>query len=169
MARQPDTVAFREVQWLYQLWWALLPIGGVALFAWYGFIQQIILGQPVGDNPAPNWAMGVLWLLFGIGLPALWFLARLVVEVREAYLYIHYAPFLTREIPWEAIRGWEARTYKPIREFGGWGIRWWFGKTAYSVSGNQGVELELNDGKRLMIGSQKAEALAEAIHLKKRV
>jgi hypothetical protein len=103
----------------------------------------------------------------GIGLPALCFIGKLVVEVREEYLYLRYTPFLTRQIPLDTIQRWEARTYSPIWEFGGWGIRGGFGKRAYSVSGNQGVELELFDGQRVMIGSQRAPALAEAIQLKK--
>ena len=59
---------------------------------------------------------------------------------------------------------WEARTYRPILEYGGWGIRYTMGRGwAYNVSGNQGVQLELASGKRILIGSQRAEELARAI------
>jgi hypothetical protein len=60
---------------------------------------------------------------------------------------------------------WEARTYRPILEYGGWGIRYSpFGQgCAYNVSGNRGVQLELADGQRILIGSQRAEELARAI------
>ena len=57
-----------------------------------------------------------------------------------------------------------ARTYKPIREYAGWGIKGWsVDRMSYSVSGREGVELTLTDGKRVMIGSRKAQQLADAI------
>jgi hypothetical protein len=34
---------------------------------------------------------------------------------------------------------------------------------AYNVSGKEGVQLELANGKRILIGSQRAEELARAI------
>ena len=43
----------------------------------------------------------------------------------------------------------EARTYAPLREYGGWGIRGLSRKRAYNVSGNRGVELSLVDGRKL--------------------
>ena len=55
------------------------------------------------------------------------------------------------------------RTYSPITEYGGWGIKWGSGGKAYNVSGNRGVQQEFTDGKRLLIGSQKPEQLDSAI------
>ena len=56
------------------------------------------------------------------------------------------------------------RQYRPILDYGGWGIRWGPGKGwAYNVSGNRGVQLELLDGKQLLIGSQNPEKLAQMI------
>ena len=54
---------------------------------------------------------------------------------------------------------------QPILEYGGWGIRYSpFGKGwAYNVRGNQGVQLELANGQRILVGSQRADELARAI------
>ncbi|MCA9870553.1 MAG: hypothetical protein KC487_09290, partial [Anaerolineae bacterium] len=61
-------VLFREEQRFRQSWiWLLILF--VAGLQWWGFIQQIIFGQPWGDNPAPDWMMILFWLLFGIGMP----------------------------------------------------------------------------------------------------
>jgi hypothetical protein len=57
------------------------------------------------------------------------------------------------------------QTYRPIRDYGGWGIRYGRGGKAYNVSGNRGVMLELSDGQKLLIGSQRPEELANAINL----
>lgn len=154
---------FREVQ-RFRQWWIWLLVYGIASIAWYGLIQQVILGEPFGTNPAPDWAMWLIWLLCGVGIPVIFHALRLIVEVREDHIYIRYAPFVTREIPFEEIERCQARTYRPIVEYGGWGIKGWSGdKMAYNVSGNQGVELLLRDGRNVMIGSQKPQELVQAI------
>ncbi len=53
---------FREEQRFRQPWLWLLILFLVAL-QWWGFIQQIVLGQPWGNRPAPDWMMVLLWLL----------------------------------------------------------------------------------------------------------
>jgi hypothetical protein len=58
----------------------------------------------------------------------------------------------------------EVVTYRPFRDFGGWGIRAGRnGERALCARGDRGVRLELLDGTRLLIGSQTPEALATAI------
>ena len=111
--------------------------------------------------------INVFFLLFGLGLPLLFHTMKLVVEVTDDFLSIRYVPFVNRTIPWVDISSCEARTYQAIREHGGWGIRGLWGKSqAYTVSGNQGVDLELQSGQHIMIGSQKAGELALAIETK---
>ena len=82
----------------------------------------------------------------------------------EGSIQIRYVPLTSRRIPFGEIERFEARTYSPIREYGGWGLRGWgMDRRAYNVSGNRGVELTLRDGGRVMIGSQRSEELAQAI------
>lgn len=58
----------------------------------------------------------------------------------------------------------EVILYRAIREFGGWGIRWGGNnRRAYNVSGNQGVEVFLGDGRSIVVGSERAEELDNAI------
>ena len=70
---------------------------------------------------------------------------------------------MKRRIPLEDLKSVEARTYSPIREYGGWGFRYGRSGKAYNVMGNRGVQLELKSGERVLLGSQKAEDLAAAI------
>ncbi|MGZ7167683.1 MAG: hypothetical protein ACXVIP_04695, partial [Halobacteriota archaeon] len=75
-----------------------------------------------------------------------------------------FSPLFSRTIPLSDIVTYEARQYRPVLEYGGWGIR--FGtrrKRAYTMSGNRGVELELIDGTRLLMGSQRPDELVSAI------
>ena len=161
-----EGIIFREEQKMATVWWLTLIIAAITGLMWYGFIQQIILGRPFGTNPGPDWSMWLLWVVFGIGFPIVWAMIRLIVEVRDDYLLIRYYPFTTRKVSFVDIKRAEARTYSPLREYGGWGVRGWGKKMAYNVSGNKGVEVELQDGQTIMIGSQRSEELALVLDTK---
>lgn len=155
---------FREVQRFTQ-WWVWLLVLGIAGLEWYSFVQQILFHIPFGDNPAPDWLVIVLALLFGVGLPLLFIAAQLVTEVRDDAVYVRFVPFhfsWVRIAP-ESISSAAAGRYNPLLDYGGWGIKQGRGGKAYNTSGNQGVQLVLSDGSRLMIGSQHAVELAAAI------
>lgn len=161
--RQTTFTRFREEQRFRQLW-TWLVIGFVATLQWWGFIQQILLGQPWGDNPGPDWMMVLFWLVFGIGFPLFFLYLRLVVTVTDEVIDIRFYPLTRRTIPIADVQHVEARTYSAIGEYGGWGIRGLTGSNrAYNVSGNRGVELVLSDGRKVLIGSQRADALELAI------
>ncbi len=162
MNEASDGVRFREVQRFRQGWiWALLL--GILLLFGYGLFQQLIRGEPWGNRPLSNAGLVVITLLLVLFL--IWiYQMRLVTEVRDDGLYLQFV-WLTRRrrIPFSEIKSFEARTYSPIREYGGWGVRYGFNGQAYNVSGNRGVQLEFTDGKRLLIGSQRPVELAQAI------
>ncbi len=159
----PNQPAYHEVQ-RFRQWWLWMLVSGPAVLAWLPFIQQILRGEPVGQNPAPDWVVWLLWLLIGLGLPFLFGRLRLVLEVTDADVLIRYRPFSRRAIPLSDISRVEARSYNAVKEYGGWGIKGWSKeKMAYNVSGGRGAELTLRDGRQVMLGSQRADELAAAI------
>lgn len=164
---QNSPVLFREEQRFRQLWiWLLILF--IAAIQWWGFIQQIIFGQPWGDNPGPDWMIVTFWLLFGIGLPLFFLYLRLIVTVSDAAVEIHFRPLARRTIAIADIRHVKPGTYSPLRSYGGWGVRGLGDNVAYNVSGNQGVKLTLADGKTVLIGSQRTAELALAIETAQR-
>ena len=50
-----------------------------------------------------------------------------------------------------------------MKEFGGWGIRVAGDGRAYNAYGNQGVQLILTDGSRILIGTQRPDELLGAL------
>jgi len=165
--KESSTFCFcREVQRFRQPWLWLLIAGIFGVTVW-GFVEQIVLGRPFGQNPAPDTVMMVIALVFGIAFPVLFLVANLTVEVRSDGLYYRFFPFhwSFRRISAETLSKYEVHRYRPIRDYGGWGIRYGRSGKAYNVSGNRGVMLELSDGSRLLIGSQKPEELVNAISL----
>jgi hypothetical protein len=61
------------------------------------------------------------------------------------------------------MESFEAVTYRPIRDYGGWGIRWGPGKLAYNVSGSEGVRIDRSDDRELLVGSRQPYDLARAM------
>ena len=164
-----DPDYFREAQKFQQPWiWTLLMVmtlAAVVCFG-YGMIKQLGFGQPWGDRPMSDTALaivGPLVIFFTMGITYLFDKLKLIVEVRDDGLYIRFFPLSRQIIRYENIEKSYVRTYRPLKEYGGWGIRYGRKGKAYNVSGNRGVQLKLSGGKRLLLGSQQPEKLADAI------
>lgn len=163
-----EDILFREVQRFRQpvLW---LVLAGT-LLATVGGFGGLMASDVAHGLPWPQWPLvicGGLSVLLVLGMGGLFWAARLVVEVRPGGLYLRFSPFHRsfRQVPLEGVTACRAVTYSPVREYGGWGIKPALrgdGK-AYNVSGNRGVRLEYADGRHLLIGSQRAEELAQTV------
>ena len=156
-------IYFREVQRFRQPWYWAIQIPALATLVYIVF-RQLVLGKPVGDHPASNTSLATIAATVALFL--VWFIKlELMTEVRDDVLEIRFRGlFVRRVIPLAEIRHFEARAYRPIGENGGWGVRRGPAGMAYNVSGKRGVELRLADGKSLLIGSQRPEELALALH-----
>jgi len=162
------------VQGFRQWWlWLLLlatAVGTIGVFG-YGIYVQVIQGTPWGENPMSDGGLiitAVATTLLTVGMAALLLSARLITEVRSDGLHIRFFPMRSKVIPYESIASYQARTYHPVREYGGWGIRWGREGKAYIVGGNEGLQLLLNDGRKVLVGSQRAQELEAAVRTWKR-
>lgn len=165
-----DELLFIETQKFTQTWlWILLIIIFISQFVWIGLAMyhQLFLGEPWGNKPMSNVVLisTALWvsflMLFLIGL----FLAiYLETRIYKDGVYFIYFPFHLkyRKISWEKLDEIIGRKYKPIIEFGGWGIRWNYNKWAYTVSGNEGVEFRKGNYK-ILIGTKKLNEILSAL------
>ena len=147
--------------------WVWVPLLGAAGVVWWGAYQQLVGGRPFGSDPAPDGVLAMIWLLTGVGLPALFGASHLRTEVRNDGVQLRFFPFHVRGKHWrfDEIAEVYARDYSPIREYGGWGIRFGIRGNgwAYNPRGSRGVQLVLRSGRRILIGSQSPERLAMAI------
>ncbi|MFA6241820.1 MAG: hypothetical protein WC655_12880 [Candidatus Hydrogenedentales bacterium] len=92
---------------------------------------------------------------------------RTVVRKHEVYVRFGLLiPYYWQHIPLDQVRVHSPVTYRPLRDAGGWGIR--FGKfdgrttTFFNMRGNEGVFLDM-EKHPYIIGSQDPKALARAI------
>lgn len=156
-------ILFKETQRFKQIWiWLLfLLINGTFIF---GIYKQIIMHEPFGDKPKSNFSLllneGILLLIC-----ATFFSFRLETEIRTDGIYVRFFPLHLKQrfYAWEKIQKCNVRKYKPIREFGGWGIRGFNSNRAFSVSGKNGLQLEFTDGKKLLIGTIKPDEISNVL------
>jgi len=155
---------FQEEQ-RFRQWWVLVVILATSALPWVGLFYQIILGNKFGNNPAPDLLIIIIWMVFGIGFPLLFLSSKLITEVKEDGIYIKFFPFHRKFkfFAFDEIESFQEREYRPIYEYGGWGIRYGFGGMAYNVSGNKGIQLTMKNKKKILIGSQKSYELYKAI------
>ena len=160
-------VSFRETQHFRQKWIVAI-IAGITVLMWYSAVEQILLKRPFGNNPAPDIVLIVFWILFGVGFPLFFLKLRLLTEVREDGIYIKFVPINRRfiRIGFDEIDTYEIRKYRPIVEYGGWGVKYGSGGKAYNVSGNMGLQLKLKNGKKVLIGTQRPEEFKLAVESK---
>jgi hypothetical protein len=163
---QPAAVVYREEQnfgwWVYALV-VLIQAGLVAAFVWL---------YQSGRLPSPGGSLRDLGLALcatsGVCVPLLFVvgLLRMTTEVTPTDLRVWFGwvPTYRRFVGIGTVQKIEVVSYRPIRDHGGWGVRTGRdGERVLTARGDRGVRLDLGDGTRLLIGSQRPEALAVAI------
>ena len=128
------------------------------------FFKQIIIGDPVGERPISDTGMILLFLgvvTFMGAIIGLIYFSRLYTHINDKGVYYMFKPFHRKMhlIPWEEISRHEVIKYRPIMDYGGWGIRYGRKGKAYNIQGNLGLYLTLKSGKTLLIGTQQPESL----------
>jgi len=147
-------IRFAESQKFDQWWLRLLLLLIDAFFA-YGTYRQVVFQVPFGDHPASNFILFSSLLLLLV-VTALLFYTRLDTLIKEDGVYVRFYPFNLqfKSYNWNQIASHDVVVYKPLRDYGGWGFRISGSGTALSTSGNQGLQLVFQNGKRLLIGTR---------------
>lgn len=150
---------FEEKQRMTKTWGLMLII---LLFILFGFLLAWQLMLPP-DGREGNTPLIIVYFCVTLILGALLWLfikSTLSTHISREGISLNYPPFFSKkQFGWAEIENAYTRTYKPMKEFGGWGLRNSKNGKAYNVSGNFGLQLEFKDGKKLLIGSQKNEEL----------
>jgi hypothetical protein len=116
------------------------------------------------DLPFPVRALVVAGVIaFAVAVETL--LAGLTVQVQETRIFMHLGklPLVRRSVPFGEIESLDSVQYHPLRQFGGWGVRGWGAKKAWSARGDLAVALRLEGDRLLLIGSDHPRRLEERI------
>jgi hypothetical protein len=154
-------VIFEEVQQFRQKWLEGLMLAvNTLLIAGY-FTTTFISAT---TNSEANMALLAGILLCGL-ITFLLKQLKLITQVTTKGIQIRFSPLQTHFhlFRWEDIEQLAIRTYNPVLEYGGWGIRFGPSGNAYNVSGNVGLQLVLRGNRKLLIGTTKAGELIELL------
>jgi hypothetical protein len=153
----PEETKFEETQylvgWLYALTLgaSLLLVAGVITIA----VGEGSLATPVAALPL----LGVL-LLGCIFLLLL--RMRTTVYGDRIVVQFGWTKLVRFTIPLSEVKSCRAVTYRPLREFGGWGIRRdWGGRRANTMRGNRASEV-VTTKRTILIGSAEPDQLSAA-------
>jgi hypothetical protein len=156
-----QAILFEEVQQFKQKWLEGLMLAvNTLLIATYFFTTFVTAQTPPEANPGLIAAI----LLCGL-ITFLLKRLKLISQVTTEGIQIRFSPLQSRFLlyRWEDIEHLSVRTYNPLLEYGGWGIRFGPSGNAYNVSGNVGLQLVLRGNHKLLIGTTKASELIELL------
>lgn len=153
---------FKETQRFTQPW--LIVLMTVSLV-----VPIAVLGQAFQKGEMSLQAF--LITLFVIALSGgIIFIFKLTTRIDEKGIHYQFFPFhlKMRLINWSEIKKAHVRTYDPIGEYGGWGLKggyFWRKEKgiAINVKGDVGIQLELKDDKKILIGTQKTEEAKQVL------
>lgn len=138
---------FKEEQ-AFRQWWFI----GLFVLVFIGILL------PVFKNKDQDLKLISLLIPIILTLVVFFFLFILRLKTRidqnGVMAYFKPFPFARKSYKWEEIERIYVRQYKPIMEYGGWGIRGVGNSKAYNVSGRDGIQLHLKNGKKFLIGTQ---------------
>uniref|UniRef100_UPI00404B88B0 hypothetical protein n=1 Tax=Gelidibacter sp. TaxID=2018083 RepID=UPI00404B88B0 len=150
---------FTEKQKFTQ-WWVWMIVLAMSSIAVAGFVQQIILKKPFGDNPMSDTGV-IVFVVFITLFFCLFVFMKLNTAIDRSGIKMHFVPFVKKDVKWEDVKSVRVVNYGFV---GGWGIR--FGSsygTIYNVKGKMGLAIELKNDKKFLIGTQKPQEIQNVI------
>jgi len=86
---------------------------------------------------------------------------KLKTSIDKNGIQISFFPFMKKRVGWNEIKSTKVVNCGLV---GGWGIRLWtkYG-TVYNMKGNKGLTIELKNGKKFLIGTQKETELNNVV------
>ncbi|MCX7879083.1 MAG: hypothetical protein N2517_00270 [Ignavibacteria bacterium] len=111
---------------------------------------------------------GFFGILVSVFIIFLFLSIKLELRINSEGIHFRLFPFHKkfRKISFSEIKSFTVRTFHPILEYGGWGIRYSVRRNgvAYTISGRNGLQIELNSLKRLMIGIKQPKMVLEILN-----
>lgn len=166
MPRKPEPLFYEEQPFRQTRLRILTAIPPVALTL--GAVWQVALGHPWGKQPMSDAGL-IVWSIFLWLVYLRLMLVKLITEIRPGELRVRMRGlWRSIRIPLEKVKTAAVVTFDPVRDWGGYGFRSTKKGTAYLAGGGEGVELRLNSGALILIGSRRPTELAGAIEQSKR-
>ncbi len=153
-------IKFTEKQRFTQ-WWIWLIVITVGIIPVSGIIIQLILKQPFGNNPMSDMGLIIFSILVLIFTGSIFFI-KLETFIDRSGIKMNFVPFHKKNVAWQEIKAANVVNYGFV---GGYGIR--LGSsygTVYNIKGKMGLAIELTNGSKFLIGTQKPEEMRQIVN-----
>ena len=133
--------------------------------------RQLVLDQPWGQQPTTNLGLLLItlsMLIILVVVNLLIFNSKLETKITAREILYRYRPFVYnwKGISPRDIESAALRTYNAWKEYGGRGFKFRYlgakGR-AITMGGNQGLQLQFKNGKKLLLGTQRPSELQVAL------
>ena len=153
-----------EEKTLYREWtpWP----GWAATIYWLALMAVVVPFLAGFDTDLPSITRGLLALgvvALGAGLARVIGGLTVLVQETRLYLFLGSYPVIRRAVPYSEILDLHGTEYRPLAEFGGWGVRGFGKKKAWTARGNEAVVMTLTGDRLLYVGSDHPQRLEERI------
>lgn len=162
-----EKILFKEEQ-RFRQWWRWLILGSALLAIVVPLANKLSVQSwnTSSENFSRLVLLGSVAVLFIVAVLIVMLLSRLQTKITYDGIVITFPPLKRKshKVKIQEIERFEIRTYRAGSEFGGYGFR--SRRTsgqAYTVSGNIGLQLYFKNGKKLLIGTQKKQAIEFAM------
>lgn len=166
-----NKILFREEQ-QFREWWrtflVLISVVPAIITLVYSLLRLNGNNDPFGRTSMPVTII-IISIIFLLSSLWVYFSYKLEVWINEEGINYRFFPLISKNklISKEEIQRFEIRKYNPIIDYGGRGIRRGFGHKwgrAFILSGNVGLQLYLTNGKKVLFGTQRSQAIMYAMN-----
>jgi hypothetical protein len=86
---------------------------------------------------------------------------KMVTQIRKDGIYVRFPPFQSSFVKysWIDIAELYIRKYDPLTEYNGWGMKTGVSGRCFTIKGDTGIQLMLQNGSRVLIGTQKPDEI----------
>lgn len=152
-----DRVVYQE-RWHWATWLSLILWGSML-----ACIAPLLAGwgtdSPLGERLFLAGAIVMVYVFLFV------FFGGTTIQVRTNHVqvFLGTVPLVRKRISYGDIVSLEPVRYHPIKEFGGWGVRGWGKKQAWSARGDQALVVTLVTEKQLYLGTDTPQRLEERV------
>ncbi len=159
-------VEFHEIQRFSQ-WFIFMPLAVMLAFFILGLLVQLVEIEALSflKTQTMPWLIGSLVLALVMGL---FVSMQLETKADAEGVKVRFKPFHRnfRFYAWHQMAVCHVRKYRALLEYGGWGLRVGTQGWAFTTKGRFGLQLKLQNGDRLLIGTQKPDNLEKFLREK---
>lgn len=148
---------FKEEQQFTQ-WWLIAIITTAIIGILLNFFSY---EKPLQQFSTLSIISKAIGIMVGVGI----FFVKMHTRIDKYSIQVWFSPFkFTRKsFKWNELEKVHTRKYKPVSEYGGWGIRGLKKPKAYTIKGNKGVQLKTKKGRYFLIGTQQPDNVDRVI------